>query len=267
MTNLSKNLRILCSYGRSIADVCRKLSVNRQQFERYLTGQTQPSLSTLRRISDFFGVDEAEILMDPRAFEELIKLRPPRLGSRPSRFEIQTTLFWDRRSETDLLLERHAGFYHVYICPEPDRQDFLRSLTWIGWKDGIWMSKTLVRFTAGKFALPSCIRYNGIVFEGHNRIMVQEREFGGGRSVWSTILQTSDRAPQFLTGLTMGISPKSSHLVYSTRTVWQYLGKSINAKAALQACGVLDLDAAELPTYVKEIFSSVRGQSMLELIV
>ena len=37
---LGDNLKLLCSHYRSIAEVCRKLAINRAQFNRYLAGQT-----------------------------------------------------------------------------------------------------------------------------------------------------------------------------------------------------------------------------------
>ena len=37
------NLRMLCSYYRSVADVCRKLNINRAQFNRYLIERTFPA--------------------------------------------------------------------------------------------------------------------------------------------------------------------------------------------------------------------------------
>tara|TARA_R110002020_G_scaffold77450_11_gene195503 strand:- start:1537 stop:1731 length:195 start_codon:yes stop_codon:yes gene_type:complete len=48
---------LLCSYAHSITEVCEKLSINRQQFHRYLNGQSRPSHRNLRNICDFFGVD------------------------------------------------------------------------------------------------------------------------------------------------------------------------------------------------------------------
>ena len=33
-SDLAANLRLLCSYGRSVSDVCRRLGINRQQLIR-----------------------------------------------------------------------------------------------------------------------------------------------------------------------------------------------------------------------------------------
>lgn len=265
MTYLSQNLRTLCSYGRSISDICRRVSLNRQQFDRYLTGQSQPSLSTLRRICDFFGVDEAEILMEPRAFADLVKLNPPRLGLKPSRFDIQTTRLLDRRAGTDALLARHAGFYHVHACPDPMRRYILRTLCWIGQIDGAWISKTIERHSPQEFALPATLRYSGIVLEAHDRIIVQERELGRGRGLWTTVLIASDHLPNLLPGLVLGISPEGSHDVSATRTVWHYLGQKIDVRAALRACGVVNPDAPELLEYIRSLVNPEQGAGTLEL--
>ena len=71
-----ENLRMLCTYYRSVADVCRKLNVNRAQFNRYLNGTSKPSSHTLERICDFFGVEPAEIYLPREHFHQIIQVRP-----------------------------------------------------------------------------------------------------------------------------------------------------------------------------------------------
>lgn len=54
----SSNLRRLCEREPSIAAVCRAAAINRQQFNRYLSGATFPTDSNLRKICRHFGVSE-----------------------------------------------------------------------------------------------------------------------------------------------------------------------------------------------------------------
>ncbi|MDO6588357.1 helix-turn-helix transcriptional regulator [Salipiger sp. 1_MG-2023] len=61
------NLGFACSLLPSIAEVCRRVDINRQQFNKYLAGSVRPSRHNMRRICDFFGVTESELLMDPHA--------------------------------------------------------------------------------------------------------------------------------------------------------------------------------------------------------
>ena len=59
----SKNLRELCDERPSVSAVCRDLSINRQQFARYLSGNALPSKDNLARICEYFGIVEG-VLFD-----------------------------------------------------------------------------------------------------------------------------------------------------------------------------------------------------------
>ena len=49
--NFSINLRIVCDEQISVAHVCRKMEINRQQFNKYLSGQIYPSKFNLNIFS------------------------------------------------------------------------------------------------------------------------------------------------------------------------------------------------------------------------
>ncbi len=80
-SNLSENLRRLCSTRPSINAVCRDIGINRQQFERYLTEQSTPGPRTLIRICAYFNIEEHELFaethdaslpMEGRAYPETV---------------------------------------------------------------------------------------------------------------------------------------------------------------------------------------------------
>jgi transcriptional regulator with XRE-family HTH domain len=54
----AQNLKRLVRKESSIAHVCRVLSINRQQFNRYLSAETLPNKHNLKTISDYFKVSE-----------------------------------------------------------------------------------------------------------------------------------------------------------------------------------------------------------------
>ena len=68
--HLGDNLKLLCSHYRSIAEVCRKLGINRAQFNRYLGGQSRPTAHNLKRICDFFGVEAYELGLPGEQFAQ-----------------------------------------------------------------------------------------------------------------------------------------------------------------------------------------------------
>lgn len=62
-SNLARNLRALCEKG-NVNAACRAMKINRQQFEKYLTGESLPSARSLEKMRAYFGVTEAELLAD-----------------------------------------------------------------------------------------------------------------------------------------------------------------------------------------------------------
>lgn len=62
-SNLARNLRALCEKG-NVNAACRAMKINRQQFEKYLTGESLPSARSLEKMCAFFGVTEADLLAD-----------------------------------------------------------------------------------------------------------------------------------------------------------------------------------------------------------
>lgn len=61
---LGENLRQLCSGRNSVSETCRRIGINRTQFNRYLNGEAFPRPDILARICEHFDVD-ANILIRP----------------------------------------------------------------------------------------------------------------------------------------------------------------------------------------------------------
>ena len=89
---LGANLRLLCSHYRSIAEVCRKLAINRAQFNKYLAGQSRPTPYNLKRICEDhlagrYRIDVVDLLVTPQlaagdqivAVPTLVRHLPPPL--------------------------------------------------------------------------------------------------------------------------------------------------------------------------------------------
>ena len=109
---LGANLRLLCSHYRSIAEVCRKLAINRAQFNKYLAGQSRPTPYNLKRICDFFGVEDYELLLPPEQFVRLLGARGPDQIS-GKRSDTLLELLKPLREQTGDL-RRYCGYYFEY---------------------------------------------------------------------------------------------------------------------------------------------------------
>lgn len=253
-SDLQNNLRLLCSYGKSASDICRQAGLNRQQFNKYLNGHAQPSLGTLRRICDFFGVDDHEVLLPHDTFKAIIRLRPPNLGVKPTLFESTLIdLIQPNRTDTGLL-ERHEGYYYAYVSPTAAGRSLIRSLVHLYRENDVWLTKTVERYTDDQtFISPSTVKYSGIVLETVQRIMILEREDGSGRSLWATMLFCSDQPhPSYLSGLCLMADTQGRLDINCIRTVWQYLGVDPDLRTALQKCGIVDQSSEDVPDIILE---------------
>lgn len=248
--DLGPNLRILCSYGRSISAICRQARINRHQLQRYLAGSAFPSLHTLRRLCDFFGVEEHEMLLPQAEFTALIKVRPPLLH----RSRDRAAEFMAEFIETqDMAAAAHyEGYYHSYFQPNRKIPEIQRVLTRITLEDRCLVTKTIELYASGAAGLPSVVKYDGIAYVSRSTLTIIERRPRDPTSTFFTILYGSD-SPEltFLSGLVTGVAPDLSHDIYSLRTCWRYLGREIDIRARLRECGRFPANSREIGKYVR----------------
>lgn len=257
LNDFPKNLGLLASYVGSVAEVSRRLEVNRQQFHRYLAGTARPSLRRMQRICDFFGVEETEILMDHTQFREIIAIR--RQGFQPvdplGSFIVNLHSINPRSGRQ---LEKHLGFYYTYFRPVEFPHLILRSLVSVFSRGGFTYSKTIENYSGIKRRSRKILKYTGILYHTGDRIMVHEREAQVGQMMWMTILLPS-RPDQVavMSGLTLGISSGIGREIACYRVVWEFLGDRIDVRAALKSIGLYDAESTIVP---KDIRSAIGNE-------
>lgn len=129
------NLRQHCTRFDSIAELCRACDINRQQFNRYLSGQNLPNPRTLKKLSDVLNVSEASLFQTE-----------PAMTAAPIRSSLQTLDFnipahalspaghralqnnLTRIAEKQQVSDFSTGYYFCYM-PIPNQPGFvLRTL-------------------------------------------------------------------------------------------------------------------------------------------
>jgi transcriptional regulator with XRE-family HTH domain len=174
-TKFTRNLRILCNYSPSIAEVCRRLDINRQQVYRYLNGESRPLPRKMQTICDFFGVDESEILMEHSAFREIIAVRKQSRTS-PDPFGSFVVDPHSINPRSTRQLESFLGHYYSYFLPVEFPNTVLRSLVSVFTRAGFVYVKTIENYSAVKRRMRSILKYTGIAYHTGERIIVHERE-------------------------------------------------------------------------------------------
>lgn len=259
--NLAANLKLAASYYPSVSGMCRKLGINRQQFVKYLAGTSFPARATLRRICDFLGVDEFEILMPPEQFRNLIQLRrntglddleiPPRLREMLS-----------QAASSPAEVRRLHGYYYEYRLSYTRVGSLLRSFTYIY----PWRSYTFYRRIErlqnprARGGPPEVFKYDGVIMPVGDRLHLLDQETITRSELTHTVLYINyaNRVSR-LVGLTMGVSALSSHEPIATRICLEYIGRSVHRAQALRDCGLFTMDAPEISGFVRDYLSRPGG--------
>ncbi len=248
IANFVANLKLVCSYHSSVSDICRKIQINRQQFMKYLSGSSFPSRYTFRRLCDFFGFDEYEMLMPHDQFRNIVRLKPIK-----SAHDIQIPTYFvnllANAKRQKNALGKYIGYYYQYYNSFSRAGFILRSLIIVyNWQD-YTMYKRLERLKLeNDGSAPDVYKYVGILATVGDRLHFIDQESITGHELTHTIIYPSYRnRVTTLTGLTMGVSGSDQRLISASPTVLEYLGRGIRLREAIEGCRIYENASAELP--------------------
>ncbi|ASP40154.1 transcriptional regulator [Bacterioplanes sanyensis] len=250
--DFSLNLKLLCSYYKSIADVCRRLDVNRSQFNRYLNGRSQPSANMLLKLCTFFGVEKHEILLPHSQFERLVKVRPKRAEadepSHPLWPHLQQLEQWSANHN----LERYLGYYFEYYQSMACPGKILRTLVCMEKQGEHVVYQRTERLQESPADKVFHGKYLGVVHYLTDRIFMSDYESLTGHELTQTILFPSFKNRILrLTGLKLGVSGSGERMPCCARVVYEYLGPQVDVLNALSLCGLYQQDSSAIDDSVR----------------
>ncbi len=249
-TDFSSNLRNLCTEKPSITHVCREVGINRQQFNRYLSGEGLPSAYNLRRICNYFGLKEADLFLSCDRFEALHALNSRKSTKTP--INILSQAFPGNLGA----MRRYLGVYYShFFTPSWDGQ-ILKGLVMLYERDGYVISRSVERGTNPERSIRFRVRFDGLASYRSNRIFIVESEHGNEGSMVETILFPAHRQQiSYLRGMTMGVAWRPRLMPYSSRTIWQRVSERTSAREALKRCGVFPIDSRSINKTVRDFLS------------
>lgn len=234
--HLGHNLKLLCSHYRSIAEVCRKLGLNRAQFNKYLSGQSRPTPYNLKRICDFFGVEEYELGLPAEQFAELVGARGGE-SDQPAAGDPLLELLRPLRDHSSSLA-RYCGYYFEYSNCMSVPGTVLLSLVHLWEEDGNFLFERQERQERSASTDVQAedwvrCRYLGAAFQLQDRLFLIDYESLTLNEMSQTILIPSYKSRiTRLNGLKTGVSSGDRRNPACTRVVWEYLGSEINRISA-----------------------------------
>ena len=250
------NLRLLCSYYKSTAEVCRRLGINRPQFNRYLNGINRPSDSTMRRLCDFFGVEVHEMLLPHGQFQRLIQVRPQQgertalLPLQPDSLEQQYLQRLNRAGQNGL--DKYLGYYFEYYLSMAYPGSILRTLVCLEEHDGKTYYQRTERIRERPGSKPFHGVYRGMVEFLSDRIFLSDYETLTNFEMTQTVLYPSFRnRVDRLSGLRIGVSGSGERVPCCTRVLYEYLWREVDRQRVLALCGLYSCDDPALDADIR----------------
>lgn len=244
----SENLKLLCSYERSVSDACRSMDINRQQFSKYLGGISLPSNRNMRKICSHFNVRISDLHLPHNEFQfsdavqsrEFAEQHHQKAASLQSAFENQ-----------HFQMKKFLGTYlaHFYSFSWPGK--IICALTILEEKDGIAVSKTIERVRDPRDNSLFLSKYSGQATMLGGRIFVIEFQSLAKDAIVESILYPMSRSQlTYMQGQTFGISSRRRH-PYMAQTVWKFLGSNADLKESMKLTGLYDPDSRQIDPKIR----------------
>ena len=257
--DIASNLRYLCGLRKSISEVCRSIGINRQQFNKYLSGTTTPSAFNLGRISSYFGLD-AGVLRQPSAEFRRTLSQPqdgppePATALSSIRREFCATAFGLAALNPEAL-RPHVGLYFRYNYAFDGSGRIVRGLFRVSETDGLFVTRLVERVqhrSNGSRKLTT-LKYDGVLaaLSGCLFNVEFERLMKSciGHAAFPCLMRPGQR---FLTGIQSSFSSSTGRPAAS-RVVLERVAHGTSVREVLRGCGtfrrsdgVIDPDVLQL---------------------
>ncbi len=254
--NFIANLQAACSSKRSIAQICREIGINRQQFSRYLTGESKPSNHNRARLAAYFGLSSADFDLPSRQFQT--RFHKQSVGD-------ETAPEWlGRTFPGDLTaLRPYLGYYQSFHTSPSWPGKIIRSLTRLSERNGWVVVKSIERIRDKGREIHQFSKYTGLASYAGDRIFIVEKGIFSRQLISETVLmpfETYERV--YLKGMTFGLSWRRSNLPYASRMIWRRLPAATELREALRQCEALPADSRQVPLTVRKYFQDTVPEMM-----
>ncbi|QXW42868.1 helix-turn-helix domain-containing protein [Pseudomonas amygdali] len=257
--NFQENLKILCEQVGTVSEMCRRIGINRQQFNKYLAGTHLPSKANLRAIASFFGVSIDALNSNPNDFRSMVE---------GSYFHIFRNLIQAPKMlmfinelvhRGESIHTEFVGVYERYQHSSIYKGKIVRSIYCIYEQNDMLMHYYIERFPNqdGSGKIDYHFRYHGLTFLIANRIFsidfetIQKNEL-----TFSNLAPVSRNANRYVFGVTSGIAATMVRQPVATKVAMNYVSKGLITKAHIKRATVLRPDDPSVPKEVADYLGS-----------
>jgi transcriptional regulator with XRE-family HTH domain len=244
-TIFAQNLREECRRFESIAAVCRDSGINRQQFNKYLSGTTIPNARTLEKLCTFLGVESAQMFLSTeyKSIIQTLNFQKPK----PTLQEITRSRFLQSFNAKHNLPEYTLpskdfgeGYYNCYFPLEGTTNFLVRSIlkTKIVENEMSFVRHTRMMSPSNKLEHLAFGKHHGLVIDDSTSLVLLGRNLFPPYNVSSIYLR---KGPMYGLRTSMGLAfILGMASPYASRVCIESIGSSnAAAKRALKEIGIV----------------------------
>ena len=253
-SNLAHNLRVLCNSKDSIAEICRRIGISRQQFNKYLAGKHEPSRANLRLICQYFGIDVLDLHQSPARFAALFVNHSHPHFDVLRRSPVAGRLL-DLAAQSQKDLSGYCGIYERYHPSSIYKGQTLRSIVYIYVRDGVVQYSCIERFQSLDDPKKAryIFKYHGVCsFLDGRMFFVDFESVSGNEMTYSILIPQQRSSREFLFGLTMGVAASLSREPFAARVALRYCGEGPLSAAFIRRSRTLDPSDSSIPAEVRQ---------------
>lgn len=251
--NFPENLRMLCEQVGTISEMCRKVGINRQQFNKYLAGTHAPSRNNLRAIASFFGLSADVLSSNPNDFRSMVEggyfhlfrniIQAPKM----LKFINEIVTGHDSRPS------EMTGVYERYHYSSIYKGQIVRSIFCLYEKDGMLMHHYLERFPNldGSGKIDYVFKYHGLSFHIAGRLFSIDFEtIQKNEMTFSNLASISRNSRKYIFGVTSGIAATMVRQPVAAKVAMCYVAKGLIRKEHIRRGTVLSPADPSIPREV-----------------
>jgi transcriptional regulator with XRE-family HTH domain len=263
----SENLRALCLKRGTIAEVCRDIEINRQQFNKYLSGASLPNPATMAKLAKYFAVDQIEFFQSPGALRGTVH-DDSHVGLHKLLLSIPGVLtHLDRAASQSLNVPVQEGCYHIHYPWLFDPALLVRSVVVIFSSNGFTFFRRYTRLQTGtseKLRHYPRGWHEGMVFRHEGNVCFLGRNaVGFGEVSLQTFAFENFLTEDAITGLSLVVTPWGEYC--SLRATLSYFGPIASFRKALRLAKIGPIAKSSVPPFVRHSVTSPLTSSIPQL--
>lgn len=247
---LARNLRYLCAEKPSVAQICREIGVNQQQFSKYLTGRAKPSAHNLRRIAQYFGFDDGSLMLP---HDQLVQAcRTERTTLDPRRTDPLAGVFPGDLAK----LRPFLGAYQIFFRAPVAADSIVVNTIFLDERDGVVYSRLIEALKGGPHTRRRWTRCDGKVTYQNGRLFVVDAERRDERALSMHILSRPPRQRNlYLFGSMCFLASLPQRTPYASKVVWKKFDNFRSVRELFATCGVYSEKSLKLDPVIRTYLS------------